>query len=100
MEAKFTPGPWTVVQTIATKNPNMGAWSVDSGPANVANYCTLADASLIAAAPDLFEALRDCLGWHDFADDLHKPIEVRAAYMRARAALAKALGRSTESEGA
>jgi Lar family restriction alleviation protein len=35
----------------------------------------------------LREALRDCLGWHDFADDLTKPIEVRAAYMRARAAL-------------
>jgi hypothetical protein len=32
----------------------------------------------------LEEALRDCLGWHDYADDLHKPVEVRAAYMRAR----------------
>jgi hypothetical protein len=32
----------------------------------------------------LEEAMRDCLGWHDYADDLHKPVEVRAAYMRAR----------------
>jgi hypothetical protein len=32
----------------------------------------------------LKEAMRDCLGWHDYADDLHKPVEVRAAYMRAR----------------
>jgi hypothetical protein len=32
-------------------------------------------------------ALRDCLSWHDFSNDMHKPIEVRAAYMRARAAL-------------
>ena len=32
-------------------------------------------------------ALRDCLGWHDYSNDMHKPIEVRAAYMRARAAL-------------
>lgn len=35
----------------------------------------------------LREALRDCLGWHDYSNDMHKPIEVRAAYMRARAAL-------------
>lgn len=32
-------------------------------------------------------ALKECLGWHDYADDMYKPIEVRAAYMRARAAL-------------
>jgi len=42
------------------------------------------------AAPDLAEALKDVLSWHDFADDMHKPVEVRAAYMRARAALARA----------
>lgn len=38
----------------------------------------------------LEEGLRDCLSWHDYADDLHKPIEVRAAYMRARALLKEA----------
>jgi hypothetical protein len=38
----------------------------------------------------LEEALRDCLGWHDYADDLHKPAEVRAAYMRARKMLKEA----------
>jgi len=32
-------------------------------------------------------ALEDCLSWHDYSNDMHKPIEVRAAYMRARAAL-------------
>ena len=32
-------------------------------------------------------ALREILGWHDYSNDMHKPIEVRAAYMRARAAL-------------
>jgi len=32
-------------------------------------------------------ALHDVLGWHDYSNDMHKPIEVRAAYMRARAAL-------------
>jgi len=49
-----------------------------------------ATATLFAAAPDLAEALKDVLSWHDFADDMHKPVEVRAAYMRARAALARA----------
>ena len=49
-----------------------------------------ATATLFAAAPDLLEALKDVLSWHDFADDMHRPVEVRAAYMRARAALAKA----------
>jgi hypothetical protein len=38
----------------------------------------------------LEEALRDCLGWHDYADDLHKPVEVRAAYVRARKLLKEA----------
>jgi len=32
-------------------------------------------------------ALREVLSWHDYSNDMHKPIEVRAAYMRARAAL-------------
>lgn len=32
-------------------------------------------------------ALQECLGWHDYSNDMHKPIEVRAAYMRARALL-------------
>ncbi len=50
------------------------------------------DARLIAAAPDLLAALEDCLSWHDFSDDLTKPIEVRAPYMRARSAIAKAKG--------
>ena len=31
--------------------------------------------------------LRECLSWHDYSNDMHKPIEVRATYMRARAAL-------------
>lgn len=50
------------------------------------------EATAEAFQADMLAALKDCLGWHDFADDLHKPIEVRAAYMRARAAIAKATG--------
>lgn len=41
----------------------------------------------IAEIERLRAALRECLSWHDYSNDMHKPIEVRAAYMRARAAL-------------
>lgn len=39
---------------------------------------------LASAAPELREALRELLGWQDLANDLTKPLEVRASYMRAR----------------
>ena len=42
--------------------------------------------------PELLEALEGILSWRDDADNLHKPLEVRAAYMRARAAIARAKG--------
>lgn len=45
------------------------------------------DAMLANAA--LREALKEVLSWHDYTDDMHKPVEVRAAYMRARATLAQ-----------
>lgn len=56
----------------------------------------LAYATLFTAAPVLLAALEEVLGWHDDADDPHKPIEVRASYMRARAAVALAKGEITE----
>ena len=49
-------------------------------------YCAEA-AKLAAENERLRAALHDVLGWHDYSNDMHKPIEVRAAYMRARAAL-------------
>lgn len=39
---------------------------------------------LAATAPELLQTLRELLGWQDLADDLTKPLEVRATYMRAR----------------
>ena len=110
----FTPGPWRVVYydcgDRAYRDHNGPCPSIDAegqdacvvhwdgfkqeywSSANGDQRQIEANARLIAAAPDMLEALTDCLGWHDFADDLHKPIEVRAAYMRARAAISKATG--------
>lgn len=109
-EQAFTPGPWQVLDdyhgrwTIVgdmdgeyfTDSPSpVMSWefvaNLEDEYGEVGKHAA-ANRRLILAAPDLLEALTDCLGWHDFADDAHKPVEVRAAYMRARAAIAKALG--------
>lgn len=51
--------------------------------------CGVCDANrgVHARIERLEAALREVLSWHDYSNDMHKPIEVRAAYMRARAAL-------------
>lgn len=56
-QAPWTAGLWRVVGPDPKgKNPNLGLWAVD-GTSNVANDCTLADATLISAAPQMAEAL-------------------------------------------
>ena len=63
-----------------------GADEIERKKAETASLLnTLADAR--TESMRLRAALRDCLSWHDYSNDMHKPIEVRAAYMRARAAL-------------
>lgn len=92
--ATFTPGPWRV-----DPENNCDVQSAD-GTAEIATthhnvlcnrepFRCKADAALIAAAPDLFEALRDGLEiWDvDFGDGVEAPYIVKA-----RAALAKARG--------
>ena len=89
--SKHTPGPWKVVSAYE--------WNADQGPrvAQIEHLYVIsaiedrsllgmvqADACLIAAAPDLFEALEDLLGWQT-----HAPQEVVDA---ARAAVKKARG--------
>ena len=76
-----TPGPWEVVGPLLhNKNPNLGLWGVEAAT-NICEYCTLADAHLIAASPDMLEALEYLvsLGGGDALDP-------------ARAAIAKARG--------
>ena len=63
-----------------------GADEIERKKAEIASLLnTLADER--TESMRLRAALRDCLSWHDYSNDMHKPIEVRAAYMRARAAL-------------
>lgn len=55
--AKFTRGPWRVEGPADFPNPNVGMWQVE-GATNICTHCTLYDATLIAAAPSLYAALR------------------------------------------
>lgn len=115
MDAKFTPGPWRVDGTVA-----LGAYGVwtDYGthPGDVAGelypdqvcsvYCNNkshfdretrdANAKLIAAAPELYEALRDAQSALAMLVDAntttqHAYAHVKLAESKARAALAKAV---------
>jgi hypothetical protein len=79
-ERKWTPGPWSIGSDL-TFGPN--GWGV--GVIVAANTGdTIADAHLIAAAPDLYEAL-DALYESDTPPDFE-------LWMKAKAALAKARG--------
>lgn len=77
-EAKHTPGPWK------SRRESAGAWKVGGGPIGEYPICTrlstvehmeeesYANARLIAAAPDLLEALEEAAN----------ALDVTAAYIR------------------
>ena len=96
-DIKFTPGPWFIVGSIpeegsdcfwikAQPHPAMRGFTKDIATAD--GYQDdperAANAHLIAAAPDMYEALADIV--HDF--------EGHPGFGPARAALAKAEGKS------
>ena len=97
MEAKHTPGPWEY--NTDSRWPNcLIAPKAIPGPLSLsrvceAHYLSAADAKLIAAAPDLLEALQDCneqleiylQGTDDGMDD-----DAESAYQFACAAIEKA----------
>jgi hypothetical protein len=64
METKHTPGPWIV----KTYTPNHGCWNhwIQSkhGPSNTDE--AEANARLIAAAPELLEALKELVAEHEY----------------------------------
>jgi len=83
--SKFTPAPWRVCMG-GTKFV-----TVDSAEGLVAKTPTSANAHLIAAAPELYEALSDCIAELEAYEAPSDPMDshnVRLA--KARAALAKA----------
>jgi hypothetical protein len=81
-----TPGPWK----IACESGDWFATLNDYAPIPA----TEANARLIAAAPDLLEALRDVIGWvpGGAAEMWHTDAPTKAVE-RARAAIAKAEGK-------
>lgn len=88
-ETKFTPGPWEIDRTgIAVSIPYRG-------PHCTANAYggTEANAFLISAAPDLYEAIDGMLRWRLPHDQAFTVTEgSRRAFRKLEAALAKARG--------
>ena len=94
-DARHTPGPWKAVE--AAYNPKGWLW-VQNGPGalladvhqnvNIPLDARNANARLMAAAPELLEALQEIItaadgeGWN----------QLDAGFTKARAAVAKALG--------
>lgn len=89
METKHTPGPWSVfedcdkVAAHKARYPaigTMGAYFTESITTDRGEFYNHADAVLVAAAPDLLEALKR------YVDHFGDPLKC------ARAAIAKATG--------
>lgn len=88
MDSKRTPGEWFVhhdsrgyaVETERVRIVNLGH----------SDECAKADAHLMAAAPDLLEALQEVVTISDRTHD---------AWDKARAAIAKALGHNAQAVG-
>lgn len=88
---KHTPGPWRYMETNgmrdkpAVQRGSEGGFLVYGSSAEREE----ADARLISAAPDMYEALKDMIAAQMYVDDSDPVIE---ATKRARAAIAKAEG--------
>jgi len=84
-----TAAPWLVVPS-----PTDGEMSAVQGAYLVADKLPIEDARLIAAAPDLVDALQTLVGQRDGY------FHTAAAWDAARAAIARALGTTNEGEKA
>lgn len=107
METKYTKGPWRWSDRFQTSDGRLtfsllgadgfGILSCD-GDANSPQNVNVADAHLIAAAPELLEACVVLIEWDerekDHAVNFHARMALcDAALLKARAAIAKAEGR-------
>ena len=105
---KHTPGPWTLDEDTytvlgdgrnVTRVHTVDDFICDGDDAEVAEECA-ANAALIAAAPDLYEALAVLHTLLDFDDEVaawvgivtENPDRINRAFEAARAALRKARG--------
>ena len=94
---KHTPGPWYIDPIKAHANGNQRIMAGQCTPVAVVPEHLAADARLIAAAPDLLEALKEAtsaLEWRwervaNRAAPVHETA-IQEAYNQARAAIAKA----------
>lgn len=98
--SKHTPGPWqysfeggTVAFILESDGATVAKISVTEN--STAHSTLAANARLIAAAPELLAALKDCVFWYANRDDELWPFEKQPPEIqRAMAAIAKAEGRA------
>jgi hypothetical protein len=87
---KHTPGPWYIDPIKAHANGNRRIMAEQCTPVAVVPDHLVAEARLIAAAPDLLDALEDLVSLCKHGLDGEHDIEAELA--DARAAIAKARG--------
>lgn len=98
-ETKFTKGPWKIEGgQFWSGNSPATEFTFMRADDFTFDFDNEADRALIAAAPDLYEALNACLGLLTGNMDGDLPDE-RDPKEMARAALRKARGESTASKG-
>jgi hypothetical protein len=98
--AKFTPGPWTAADRVVVttiESNGFATWLANCAVGGSGCDQQLANAHLIAAAPELYEALRsvlDALGALSNPSELYARLGNDDACKRVWDALAKAEGAS------
>ena len=86
MTTQHTPGPWEILYNDPQEEYWVTRPHYDAGPAKIVYH--IEDARLIAAAPDLLEALKEMLDNHEDACTGYG----EGAAEKARAAITKATG--------
>ena len=89
-------GPWSydAESGMVTTRDTTGDWTANSGPKGITVVCTvesldgISNGDLIAAAPEMRDALRRLLDWINDYNRVES--DARAIYTAARATLAKA----------
>ncbi len=110
-EPEFTPGPWVAeVERWGVRDPQLKPGDIMAGKTHVVcfghgydeygNIDSLADAFLIAAAPDLYAALESLLEEVKYQRSMGNFSAVRSRKELARAALAKARGETSSPDPA